>query len=125
MYSKYRDRAAFLFVYIQEAHPDDGWKLESNEKDEVVVSKLQQRLRHDPGPAAAPVAQLEVRNRRAVDRAWVECLESGLPRSSSPTGEASGVGLPRPQSYTSTNRVAIPGAVGTITYPYIGLPPVY
>ncbi len=39
MYSKYRDRAAFLFVYIQEAHPDDGWKLDSNAKDEVVVSK--------------------------------------------------------------------------------------
>lgn len=38
MYRKYRDRAAFLFVYIREAHADDRWQLESNEKDEVVWS---------------------------------------------------------------------------------------
>lgn len=38
MYQKYRDDAAFLFVYIKEAHPDDGWQLESNTSDGVVFA---------------------------------------------------------------------------------------
>jgi hypothetical protein len=37
MYQKYRDRAAFLFVYIQEAHPSDGWQLPENIEDDVVL----------------------------------------------------------------------------------------
>ena len=36
MYQKYRDRSAFLFVYIQEAHPSDGWQMESNKADHVI-----------------------------------------------------------------------------------------
>ena len=28
MYQRYQDRAGFLFVYIQEAHPQDGWTME-------------------------------------------------------------------------------------------------
>lgn len=33
---KYADKAAFLFVYIQEAHPAGGWQMESNVADGVV-----------------------------------------------------------------------------------------
>ena len=36
MSKKYADSAAFLFVYIKEAHPDDGWQLDSNRRDKVV-----------------------------------------------------------------------------------------
>lgn len=36
MYETHRDHAEFLFVYIREAHPDDGWQMEDNRKDEVV-----------------------------------------------------------------------------------------
>lgn len=36
MYRDYRDRAAFLFVYIYEAHPSDAWQMPVNEKDGVV-----------------------------------------------------------------------------------------
>ena len=32
----YGDRAAFLFVYIREAHPEGGWQVASNRKDGVV-----------------------------------------------------------------------------------------
>jgi thiol-disulfide isomerase/thioredoxin len=30
LYRQYRDRATFVMVYVREAHPIDGWQLESN-----------------------------------------------------------------------------------------------
>ena len=36
LYKKYRDRAAFYVVYIQEAHPVDAWQISSNVKDNVL-----------------------------------------------------------------------------------------
>ena len=39
MFQKYRDRAAFLFVYIQEAHPADGWQMDSNKTDNVIFDQ--------------------------------------------------------------------------------------
>lgn len=30
---------AFLFVYVSEAHPSDGWQMESNEKEGVVFEQ--------------------------------------------------------------------------------------
>ena len=38
MYEQYKDRAAFYVVYIEEAHPTDGWQMPSNIKDAVLVS---------------------------------------------------------------------------------------
>jgi type I thyroxine 5'-deiodinase len=35
MYERYRDNANFLTVYIQEAHPQDEWQMEANEKESV------------------------------------------------------------------------------------------
>lgn len=46
MHQTYKDRAAFLFVYIQEAHPTDGWPMESNAEEDIVIArpqKLEQR----------------------------------------------------------------------------------
>lgn len=37
MYQEYGHDVAFLFVYIQEAHPSDEWQLESNVTDTVVL----------------------------------------------------------------------------------------
>ena len=34
---KYKDRAAFYVVYIQEAHPVDLWQMQSNVKENVLV----------------------------------------------------------------------------------------
>ncbi len=39
MYKQYKDRAGFLFVYIHEAHPEDGWQLSSNTENEVVFNR--------------------------------------------------------------------------------------
>ena len=36
MYDAYRDRAEFLTVYINEAHPDDEWQMEINREQQVV-----------------------------------------------------------------------------------------
>ena len=42
MYEKYRDRAAFLFVYVEEAHPADGWQMPSNKTDGVIIRRPKQ-----------------------------------------------------------------------------------
>ncbi|MBM3502005.1 MAG: hypothetical protein FJX74_25410 [Armatimonadetes bacterium] len=38
MYRQYRDRVAFLLVYIREAHPADGWQVGANLQDQVIVT---------------------------------------------------------------------------------------
>lgn len=35
IYRQYRDQANFLCVYIQEAHPEDGWQTFTNINDDV------------------------------------------------------------------------------------------
>ena len=32
MATRYKDRVEFVAVYIREAHPSDGWKMQSNER---------------------------------------------------------------------------------------------
>ena len=39
MYAKYRDRVEFFMVYIQEAHPTDGWQSRANERDGVLYEQ--------------------------------------------------------------------------------------
>jgi thiol-disulfide isomerase/thioredoxin len=39
LYQKYRDRANFLMVYVREAHPTDGWRMESNDRLGVATSQ--------------------------------------------------------------------------------------
>jgi len=41
LYRRYQDRATFLMVYVREAHPTDGWQMESN--DRLGVSLRQPR----------------------------------------------------------------------------------
>lgn len=36
---RYRDQAAFVGVYVREAHPTDGWKMASNERVGVAVAQ--------------------------------------------------------------------------------------
>src|ERR687898_250589 len=39
LYRTYGERAAFLYVYIHEAHPTDGWQVESNVRDHVQIAE--------------------------------------------------------------------------------------
>jgi Iodothyronine deiodinase/EF hand len=36
-YRRYQDRAAFLMVYVREAHPTDGWRMEGNDRVGVAI----------------------------------------------------------------------------------------
>jgi type I thyroxine 5'-deiodinase len=38
MYRDYLDRASVVFVYVAEAHATDGWQMESNVEEDVLVA---------------------------------------------------------------------------------------
>lgn len=44
MYQAYKDRVAFLFIYIREAHPEDEWQTDANIKDKVVFAQPTTRV---------------------------------------------------------------------------------
>jgi thiol-disulfide isomerase/thioredoxin len=39
LYQKYKDRVEFVFIYIREAHPEDGWQIPMNQRDGVVFKQ--------------------------------------------------------------------------------------
>ena len=39
LHRRYRDRATFVMVYVREAHPIDGWRMESNDRVEVSIAQ--------------------------------------------------------------------------------------
>lgn len=39
LYEKYKDRAHFVMVYVREAHPEDGWKMQANSRVGVAVQQ--------------------------------------------------------------------------------------
>jgi hypothetical protein len=39
VYRRYRDRVAFLAVYVREAHPTDGWRMPSNDRVGILVKQ--------------------------------------------------------------------------------------
>jgi Iodothyronine deiodinase len=39
MYARYRDKVDFYAVYIREAHPSDGWSMESNDRVGITVAQ--------------------------------------------------------------------------------------
>ncbi len=41
MYTKYGERAAFVTIYLKEAHPEDEWQLDDNEEESVCYEQPQ------------------------------------------------------------------------------------
>jgi thiol-disulfide isomerase/thioredoxin len=39
LYHRYKDRATFVMVYVREAHPTDGWRMQSNERVGVATAQ--------------------------------------------------------------------------------------
>jgi hypothetical protein len=39
LYRRYKDRATFVMVYVREAHPTDGWRMESNDHVGAVTAQ--------------------------------------------------------------------------------------
>ena len=38
MYQGFKDRVTFYIVYIREAHPVDGWRMDQNDKDGIKIT---------------------------------------------------------------------------------------
>lgn len=38
---RYANRARFVMVYVREAHPKDGWRMESNDRRQIVIAQPQ------------------------------------------------------------------------------------
>lgn len=63
LYDRHRDEVAFFIVYIREAHPEDGWVLADNRREEIAVAdptSLDQRA------AAADACVVRLRTRIPV-----------------------------------------------------------
>jgi thiol-disulfide isomerase/thioredoxin len=39
LYQRYKDRATFVMVYVREAHPTDGWRMESNDRVGAITAQ--------------------------------------------------------------------------------------
>ncbi len=39
LYRRYKDRANFVMVYVRDAHPTDGWRMESNDRFGVITEQ--------------------------------------------------------------------------------------
>ena len=63
LYDHHRDEVAFFIVYIREAHPEDGWVLADNLREEIALAdptSLEERA------AAADACVLRLRTRIPV-----------------------------------------------------------
>ncbi len=47
MHTRYKDRAEFLSVYIREAHPTDGWRMEGNDQAGIAIPQPRDKLERD------------------------------------------------------------------------------
>jgi len=47
LYHRYKDRASFVMVYVREAHPTDGWQMESNNRVGVTLRQPQDYLERE------------------------------------------------------------------------------
>jgi hypothetical protein len=43
LHKKYKDKVQFLAVYVREAHPIDGWRMESNDQAGISISQPQEK----------------------------------------------------------------------------------
>ncbi len=39
LYRKYKDRATFVMIYVREAHPTDGWRMDSNDRVGAITAQ--------------------------------------------------------------------------------------
>jgi hypothetical protein len=80
LYREYSDRAHFLLVYIREAHPTDGWRTRSNEREGIDV-KQPRTVEERSSVAKTCAAQLEIAMPIVIDGLdnAVEAAYSGWP----------------------------------------------
>ncbi len=69
LYRRYKDRATFVMVYVRDAHPTDGWRMESNDRLGAVTAQPN-NLRRASGrrPEVRPAARPWLPDARRHDR---------------------------------------------------------
>jgi type I thyroxine 5'-deiodinase len=66
MAAAYRNRVEFLLVYIREAHPTDGWQVQANLRDQVLLESAKS-FEHKEENASACVRKLDIRFPTLID----------------------------------------------------------
>ena len=99
VYGRYKGQATFIMVYVREAHPTDGWKMESNARVGVAVKQ--------------PTTTAE---RAEVCEQFRKALKPGLPlfvdEISDPVGNAYSAMPARLYVIDTTGKVAYKGGRG-------------
>jgi Iodothyronine deiodinase/EF hand len=80
LYQRYKNRATFLMVYVREAHPSDGWRMEVNDRLGVTVRQPRTYTERD-GVAQSCLKTMGISFPMVVDTIDdpVNNLYSGLP----------------------------------------------
>ena len=47
MHRRYGDQAAFLAVYVREAHPVEGWRMSSNDRAGITINQPRERAERE------------------------------------------------------------------------------
>jgi hypothetical protein len=99
IYHRFRDRMAFFVVYVQEAHPTDGWQVDSNVQEGVLY---RQHQTFDEREAVANACSLDLRIPLPI---LVEEMDNGV-------DEAYGAAPERLYVIGADGRVAYQGGAG-------------
>ncbi len=80
LYQQYKDRVAFYFVYIREAHASDEWQMDDNVKENVVLAQPREDKERS-GVAASCSSRLKLSMPVLVDKIdnAVDNLYAGWP----------------------------------------------
>jgi hypothetical protein len=99
IYHRFRDRVAFFVVYVQEAHPTDGWQVDSNVQEGVLY---RQHQTFDEREAVANACSLDLRMPLPI---LIEEMDNGI-------DEAYGAAPERLYVIGADGRVAYQGGAG-------------
>jgi Iodothyronine deiodinase len=99
IYQRFRDQVAFFVVYVQEAHPTDGWQVDSNVQEGVLY---RQHQTFDEREAVAHACSLDLHMPLPI---LIEEMDNGI-------DEAYGAAPERLYVIDADGRVAYQGGAG-------------
>jgi hypothetical protein len=99
IYHRFRDQVAFFVVYVQEAHPTDGWQVDSNVQEGVLY---RQHQTFDEREAVAHACSLDLHMPLPI---LIEEMDNGI-------DEAYGAAPERLYVIDADGRVAYQGGAG-------------
>ena len=99
IYERYKEHVEFFVIYVQEAHPTDGWQVESNVEDNVL---FRQHQSYEEREEVANTCNLDLRMSIPI---LVEEMDNGV-------DEAYGAAPERLYLIGADGRVAYHGGAG-------------